>query len=326
MTTIKPHFSDNRQILADVVPLRTPLSLMCEPSQICNIKCNYCMQSFITEKPKQLMTSSTFARLCTRISEFDDKLKQFNFAGWGEPLVNRELPNMVRYLNDCEITENIAIVTNGLLLTPELSLALVAAGTNHIRISLQGMTSEKYKEICGAKMDFQKFVDNVRFLYENKGSCQVSIKIADIALDNEEEGLLFYKIFGPIADRVYIESIRPMFAENKQDGKGISKYGFDHPPVIVCPTPFYMLNIKATGEIVPCCSYYKPLELGNIHDTSLRQVWEGEKMKWLQLMLLSGKRKEWDQYPVCRECTIPDAILTPGDELDEKAEEIRGRL
>jgi len=325
MSTIRPHYSEARTILADVVPLHTPFAIQCEASQVCNIKCNYCMQSFIVKKQKQLMGLSTFKTLCLRAKEFDTKFKQFNFAGWGEPLVNRELPDMISHLRESNVTENIAIITNGLLLAPGLSLRLVDAGTDHVRISLQGMTSEKYWEICAKGIDFTALVDQIRFLYEHKHECRVSVKIADIALATGEEEL-FYETFESITDGMYVESIRPMFAQNKQDGKIISKYGEEHSPVIACPQPFFMMSVTATGDIFPCCSYYDPTKFGNILGTSLRKVWESCQIKKFQIMLLSGNRKEQEYYSVCRDCHMPDAVLTPGDELDARTEEIRRRL
>lgn len=317
------HYGE-RSLLADVIPLDAPYSLICETSQVCNIKCNYCMQSFIKRDHRQIMSLSTFGELCEQIGEFG-KIKKVNLAGWGEPLVNKELPNMVQHLSQMNIVENIDIVTNGLLLTRILSEKLISAGTDYIRISLQGMTSEKYEEICGKKIDFQDFVDNIRFLYENKGDCQIYVKICDIALSPGEEEL-FYKTFEDITDRMLIETIRPMFQENKQDGRTVSKFGIDHPPVMVCPTPFYMLDILATGEITACCSYYRPNCLGTIYNASLKNVWNGEEMQKLRMMLLDGNRQEQSEYPVCKNCLMADAILTPGDFLDDRADEIRRKF
>jgi radical SAM protein with 4Fe4S-binding SPASM domain len=324
MSERKPYYSDNRTVLADVVPLEIPFSLMIEPSQICNIKCNYCMQSFLKRDNKQMMSSKTFDVLCGQISDLG-KIKKVNFAGWGEPLVNNDLLYMIWELKNDKLVENIDVVTNGLLLSRAISLNMVDNGADYIRISLQGMTSEKYQEVCGKKIDFEKLVDNIRFLYENKGDCRVFVKIADIALsDGEEE--LFYRTFENITDRMYIESIRPMFKENKQDGKIVSKFGFEHPDILVCPQPFFMMSITAGGYILPCCNYYSPVVLGNVHTTTLKEVWNSGGMKDLWKMLLSGERKTNKKYPACRECLMLNAIITPGDELDEKAEEIRKRL
>jgi len=326
MAEIKPHYSETRTILADVIPLDMPYSVQVEVSQYCNLKCNYCMQSFIPQKNQRLMDMDTFAILCARVGAFERPLKQVNFAGWGEPLTNPLLPQMIQHLKETGVTNNIAIVTNGIALgTGHLAGRLVWAGVDHIRISLQGMTGKKYQEVSGRKINFPGLVASIRHLYAIKESCKVSVKIADIALEPGEEHL-FYDTFGPITDQMYIESIRPMFHENKQDGKVISKYGIDHPPVITCPMPFYMMSVTATGEIFPCCHYYKPITLGNIKTHSLKAAWESKEMRDLWKMLLDGGRLSNHNYPVCRDCLMPDAILTPGDFLDDRAEEIKRRL
>lgn len=326
MSSTTPHYNLNRTILADVVPLRTPYTIQCEVSQFCNLKCNYCMQSFTGHIGKRMMTREAFWQLCEQIKGFDDKLKQVNFSGWGEPLINPWLPVMIQHLKECGVTENIAIVTNGLLLTHELSLKLIAAGVDHIRISLQGMTAERYKEVSSCDMDYLKLVDNIRFLYNHKEDCQVSIKLADVNMDEQEEAA-FYETFSEWADRTYIEYIRPVFKENGiEDGKHASKFGNNHPPVIACSQPFFMMVVMATGDISPCCSYYKPEDFGNIKDTTLRKMWESERMKWLWEMMLSKKRKDQNRYPVCQTCMVPDVVMMPEDELDGREDEVRSRL
>jgi len=325
MAKISTQLSEHRAVLADAIPLKAPFSIQVEVSQLCNIKCNYCMQSFIKQKDNAMMSMDLFIRLCDEIGMLRARLKSVNFAGWGEPLMNKYLPAMIRHLHVRTTTDSIAVITNGLLLAPPTSRALVDAGTNHIRVSLQGITSKAYLKTCGKKIDFKKFVSQIRFLYKNKKDCQIYVKVADVALEPGEEEK-FYEIFDPICDRMFVEKIRPMFKENESDGKLVSKYGGEHPPVICCPQPFYMVGITACGDILPCCSYYDPTRLGNISDKSLRGIWGGEGLKFFQRMMLLQIRKAQASYPVCKTCLMPDAIITPGDCLDDKAEEIRGRL
>lgn len=325
MAKISTQLSEQRSTLADVVPLRTPFSIQVEVSQFCNIKCNYCMQAFIKQKDKVLMSMDTFVTLCDQIGEFRDNLKSVNFAGWGEPLVNPSLPAMIRHLYVRTTTDSIALITNGLLLTPAVSRSLIDAGTKHVRISLQGITNKAYLNTCGKKIDFKKFVNQIRFLYKNKKDCQIYVKVADVALGPGEEKK-FYEIFGPICDRMFVEKIRPMFKENENDGKLVSKYGGEHPPVICCPQPFYMMCVTAKGDILPCCSYYDPTRLGNLSEASLRSIWQGEGLRFFRKMLLLKIRKVQVSYPVCKTCLMPDAVITQGDELDERVDEIRRRL
>jgi len=324
MSKVALHFTGPRTILADVVPLRMPFSIQVEVSQICNLKCNYCIHGITLGVRKEMMKLSTFAKMCRQILDFGGKLKTVNFAGWGEPLVNPLLPQMIELLRFQDITENVAIITNGVLLTPGVTNKLLDVGVNQIRISLQGMTDKKYEEICGRTVSIDRIIQNVSYLFKQR-ECFVYVKIADIALDPGDEDR-FYKTFEPITDAMYVEKVRPMFAENVQDGKTISKYGDEHPPVIACPQPFFMMSVLANGDILPCCSYYDPIRLGNVDNWSLKGIWGSESMRLFREMLLSDCRKEQEAYPVCKTCHMPDAVITPGDELDERAEEIRGRL
>lgn len=325
MTKVKLHFTGPRTILADVVPLATPFSVQVEVSQLCNLKCNYCIHGIMLGVRKEMMTMDTFRMMCKQVLDAGWKLKAVNFAGWGEPLVNPHLSTMITQLKVYSIAEKIALITNGVLLTPKVTDHLLKTGIDHIRISLQGVTSAKYKEICGREVSMERIIENVKHLYENKGECLVYVKVADTALDPGDEDR-FYRTFEPITDAMYVEKVRPMFEENVQDGKTISKYGDEHPPVIACPQPFFMMSVLANGDILPCCSYYDPTRFGNVENWSMRGIWQSESMRLFREMLLSNCRKEQEVFPVCKTCHMPDAVITPGDELDERAEEIRGRL
>lgn len=323
---IKPNYDDNRQILADIIPLRTPLAIQVAPSSVCNFKCNYCIQSSPDMKDKKIMEWDTFEKLCEQLKGFDDKLKQITFAGWGEPLVNRDLPKMISHIKKTGVVQKVAVFTNGLLLKRD-ALSLVDAGADFIKISLQGMSTGKYKEISGVKLDFDDLVADIKFLYENRKDCKIFIKIGDIDLtENEKE--LFYSTFRNITDRMYIESIRPIFENLSssamlKDKKIMSKFGELHSPVIICPQPFYMMNITPQGDVLPCCAYYDPANLGNIHSISLKEIWNGKKMRMFLRAMLRADRKDQKLYPVCRTCEIPDVTIVPSDELDSHAEKLQ---
>ena len=323
---IKTSLDDNRMVLAEVIPLKTPFTIQIEPSSICNFKCNYCIQSSFEMQNKNVMEWSTFLRLCEQIQEFDDKLKQITISGWGEPLINKNLPRMISHLKELNVTEKIFFYTNGSLINRELTLSLINSGVDIIKISLQGMTQNKYFEICGVKIDFERLVNNIRFLYENKKQCEIFIKIADISL-NEREDQLFYSTFGDITDRMYIENIRPVF--DKVNGnfridtnKTITKFGHIHSPIMVCPLPFYIMKISSSGDIYPCCHYYDPTKFGNINNSNLKEIWNGDNRRNFLKMLLSKNRNTQKKYPICNNCKFPDMTIVPGDELDSHTDKI----
>ena len=46
----------------------------------------------------------------------------------------------------------------------ELSLSIVEAGLDKLQISIEGINAEQYFNISNVKIDFNKLVDNIKFL------------------------------------------------------------------------------------------------------------------------------------------------------------------
>jgi radical SAM protein with 4Fe4S-binding SPASM domain len=329
---IKPAYDENRTILANVLPLSTPFSILIEASSACNFKCNYCVHALPNHKLKEMnfiqknMDMETFCKIVDQICEFQEKIKIIYLYRLGESLLNKNLPYMVSLLKEKNIAEKIGLITNGSLLTNEKSINLINAGIDVIKISLQGLNSQKYLEICGVNIDFQEFVNNIAYLYKNKKNCEIYVKIADIAIDKGEEQV-FYNKFGEISDRMFIENIRPWVNEINYNEIGIkdekiSMYGTKCKPQLVCSVPFYQVHIDSSGNILPCCYHIDPTHFGNVHFTSLKKVWESnEREKFLKMMLRKERNRQND-YPVCNGCVLLNSCVREEDILDNDSEKI----
>lgn len=326
MAEIKPLAGMERHALRDVVPLKTPYAAYIFPTNLCNFMCNYCGHSMGLAAMKQEydlctenMSMDTLKRVVEQLKEFDETLKVISLTGHGEPLVNPELENMVAYIKKSGVTKRIEIITNASLLTNERADKLIEAGLDCIRISLQGLSAEKYFEVCKRRVDFEKFVAQIRYFYEHKKSCQVFVKIMDVALEEGEEEK-FYQIFDQIADRMYVEQCRPVYSgvEMTENMECMDdRYGRKHEPRIVCPLCFYMIGVHPNGDVAPCETIYKPETLGNVYESTIHDMWNGEKNLEFQRMQL---RKERFNNSGCARCCAPDDVAHPEDELDSVAE------
>ena len=262
------------------------------------------------------MSYETFVRAIDQLKDFPDKLKVINLSGQGEPLLNPSIVDMVRYAKEKDVADRIEIITNASLLTHEMSDALIDAGLDCIRISLQGMSDKAYYEICGKKIKVDELFSNIGYFYEHKRQCQVYIKVMDVALAEGEEAL-FYQTFDTISDRMYIEQCKPVYdsVEMTRDLQtDTDRYGRTHQPRQVCPLPFYMLGILPDGTISPCETIYVPEVLGNVWQDEIPEVWSGGKMKLFQEMQLKKMRRD---NPKCARCCAPDDVAHPDDDLDE---------
>ena len=328
---IKPICGLERVKLSDVIPLRTPFTLFIFPTTHCNFKCNYCGHSLGLENMKkkynfvpQNMSIETFMNVIEQAKQFPDKFKLISLTGHGEPLINNNIPKMIAEIKKLDIAERVEIITNASLLSHNIANDLIDSGLDTLRISIQGLSNDKYKEVCGYELDFDELVNNIKYFYKNKKQCKVFVKIMDVALDEGEESK-FYDIFSNISDRMYIEKCRPVYdgVEYKEEAFSVEdRYGRVHKKRYVCPLPFFMLGVFPDGDVEPCDTIYKPIILGNINDSSLLEMWTGEKLKDFRIMQL---KKQRSNNRSCSVCYAPDDVSHPEDDLDNDADVILER-
>lgn len=318
-----------RQELGEKLPLDTPFALHIFPSHCCNLKCTFCPHSLPPEQlaasgfEKIIMEYTLFTKCVDDCTTFPDRLKALIFAGWGEPLTHPRIVDMVRYAKQRNIAERIEIVSNGTLLTEELSDALVNAGLDRIRISIQGVTEESYRNVAGVRINFEQFLQRLTYFYRHRKDTKVFIKTVDAALHDDITRNRFFELFEPICDEIAVEQIIPVNPDidhSKFNTKFDKRHcGGDAAFVSVCPFPFYMSVIHPDGRYIPCCAPEFSADLGNVQQLSLKEIWDGTKMQQFRLHHLNNLR---GNDPVCLQCLRPQFDLQKGDNLDPHREKI----
>jgi radical SAM protein with 4Fe4S-binding SPASM domain len=322
---IKPGFNYDRQRLADILPLKTPFTFLLAPSHICNLKCTYCSQGkkrrdLIKEGFEfKLMDYDIFLKFAQQLKQFPEKLKLLFVSGMGEPLVHKHLPSMVSHLRDIDVSERLEIFTNGLLLTKDISEGLSSAGLTKLRVSLQGLNAKKYKEIAGSDIDFNELRDKLAYFYSVRKQCKLYIKVIDSALEPGEEEM-FYDMFRDVSDEMFVERFVPyqLTMGNYDDEASVSTtvYGDRILDANVCPEPFFNWQIDLYGNIYPCCPLGLPksFSVGNVNESTIFEMWNGEKARQLRLLML---RQQRSNHCVCSHCQCFLSKLTPADRLDD---------
>src|SRR5690606_6711170 len=121
----------------------------------CNFRCPYCMPENDYPRDHQFLSKS--ARL--RFEEIERVARVFAGLGvrklrltGGEPLLRRELPELVRQLAAIHGIDDIAMTTNGSLL-PKSAQALRDAGLQRITLSVDTLDAEVYRKLSGNRGD-----------------------------------------------------------------------------------------------------------------------------------------------------------------------------
>lgn len=331
---IKPLGGLERVRLADAVPLDTPFTVYVFPTTYCNFKCSYCAHSQGKEELKeqynfelQNMTMDTFKHVVEQLKQFPQKVKVVSVTGHGEPMIHPDLPEMIRLLKAAEVSERIEVISNGSLLTHELADRLIDAGLDILRISLQGLSAEKYKEVCEYTLDYDRYIENLGYYYKHKKpGQQLFVKIIDVALEKGEEET-FYHTFQDISDRMFIEYCQKVYSGVKltqnMEFHSTNRYGTTLPKQQVCALSFFMLGIYPDGTVIPCDTIYRPAVLGNVNQDTLMKMWNGDILKDFRIKELKEGRFA---NPECARCVTPDDVLRVEDALDDDRDRILERM
>jgi MoaA/NifB/PqqE/SkfB family radical SAM enzyme len=336
---IKANVDSKRTPLVDIIPLAQPFTVYIEVTRYCNLKCFYCLLSKQDDENSPMrnlglkvehMDLQWFPKLVENLRQFPPGIKRIVFSGLGEPLMNPNLAEMIRQVADAKIADRIDLITNGLLMTRKRADELLRSGLTNINISIQGTDSDKYLRTCGKEIDYKKFLEDITYLYENRGDVKIYIKAIDATLKSKQEEEEFFSLFGNIADRIFIEHLVVM-QQQMDDLKLVvdpTKTFYNErldPTRKVCAQSFYFFQIGCNFDTFPCPNpgLPKTLSMGNMKEMSLVDIWNGQRRKQHLITML---KKERDLIPECAGCTTFNCIVDPTEILDDDADELLKRF
>ena len=184
---VADHETDRRaldQYFATVRNDQSQLKVTVLTTLQCNFACDYCFQGDHGDynKTAAKMSLETSARVAQWIERELDRLNpetlNVTFFG-GEPLLNLpvmyDLAERAWHASQARSTQlSINIITNGLLLTPEVVDRLQPFGLNGVKITLDGDkdTHNRMRPLRGGQGTFDRIIENIRRI---AGRCNISI-------------------------------------------------------------------------------------------------------------------------------------------------------
>jgi len=160
-----------------------------EPTNLCNLNCRTCMRN-IWEEPSGMMLDETFERIFAGVQEVSP-LPTIFFGGFGEPLLHPKIVDWVKKFK--RLGARVELITNGLLLTDELSLQFIRAGLDILWVSLDGSSPESYVDVrLGSSLP--QVVDNLKSLR------RIRYKATDIDNSKPNLGIAFVAMKSNIQD------------------------------------------------------------------------------------------------------------------------------
>jgi GTP 3',8-cyclase len=111
----------------------------------CNFRCTYCMPAEGLEwlSRAEILSFEEITRLVGVLARLG--VDEVRLTG-GEPLIRRDLPDLVRMLAQTEGVRDLSLTTNGVLLD-RFAAPLVAAGLQRLNVSLDSLNHVRFAEI-----------------------------------------------------------------------------------------------------------------------------------------------------------------------------------
>ena len=150
-------------------------------NEVCNLRCIYCMpEEGIKFKSKdKILSKEEVFRILQITTEMG--VSKIRFTG-GEPLLRKDILDLIKFANNIPTVNSIHLTTNGLLLS-EMLEKLEDSGLSGVNISLDTLNSEKYK-IISRRDELENVLKALRKAIDHK---ILKIKINVVAMRDFNE-------------------------------------------------------------------------------------------------------------------------------------------
>lgn len=286
----------------NIYPIEMEISL----SSGCNHRCVFCSFEYMNHAPVFLGAEV----LLSNLKQLAPKgLKSIVYAGDGEPLLHSEAVNIINETKGYGI--DVAMSTNGVLLTPELSRNCLCS-LSWLRFSVAGITDATYDKIQRGKPgDLEKVLFNLESAVKVKKDqgLKTTIGVQILLLpDNKDEivqmgkelkkiGVDYFTIKPFMQHPQNSHLIQVEYGDMQELGKEVKTLEEENFKIyfrsnamknINCERGYtkcwglpFMAYLNAAGDIYSCVRILgrDELKYGNIYDQSFCDIWEGDQRK-----------------------------------------------
>ena len=294
------------------IHLGQPISIAVEPTTACNLRCPECpsgLRSF-TRKTGNLKKPG-FEKLIDEIKKVTSYL---TFYFQGEPYLNPEFLDMVKYASDAGIVTSTS--TNAHFLDDENAKQTIESGLDRLIISIDG-TDQKTYESYRVEGELEKVLEGtkniLRWKKELKSNLPEVIFQFLVVKPNEHQIETVKELGKQIGvDKVVLKSAQIYDYKNGSDlipeNSTYSRYkknkdgtwSIKNELLNQCWRMWSSCVITWDGDVVPCC-FDKDAQhkMGNAFSTPFSEIWRSASYKSFRNSVLIGR----DQIDICKNCS-----------------------
>jgi MoaA/NifB/PqqE/SkfB family radical SAM enzyme len=272
--------------------------LQIEPTRRCNLNCKICMRPGLNET-SALLSLEDFRKVLD-----SSHIRHVALHGWGEPLLNPILFQMVRYAESQGVSTE--VTTNATLLQKNTE-RIFASGLSSIVFGIHNKENlpivvPQIKELIAQrnreKLRKPKTYIDIVIYHENQNHiADIMESAAEVSID----AVVLHRIFdirqaGPETGYISVQDEKMLFARVRNLARKLRlKLYLPPEPSIPCRAIKQSLFVTCEGKITPC-PYLPVLYIGNALNGGLKEVISSERYRSFVINMKN--------HPVCSKCPL----------------------
>lgn len=171
---------DQRTTLAPQLPTQVYLEVTNRCNSLC-VSCPLTYDHFLRFEPKHHLSWAQFRQIVDQIPQIERAV----LHGIGEPLLNPDLPRFIAHLK--ARGAHVLFNTNGVLLDQRRGDALIAAGLDELRVSIDAVTPELYRKLRGIDKLPQILANLQAFMQRHRGQERMRVSLWMVGMQENLE-------------------------------------------------------------------------------------------------------------------------------------------
>jgi radical SAM protein with 4Fe4S-binding SPASM domain len=274
-----------------------PPYLQIEPASVCNYRCVFCYQTdkSFSVKSSGHMGYMSFDLFKKVVDQAEKNIHFLSLASRGEPMLCPEIGKMLDYTKNKFI--NLKLNTNASLLNEKNINMILSSGVKTVVFSVDAADKVLYEKLR-VNGKFEKVIKNIKLFNDIKKNdfpnSALITRVSGVKFQEDQKIQDMNDFWGGLVDHVAFVNYIPW--ENVYDSK---KTNIDE----ACTDLWRRMFIWWDGTVNPCDVDYKSLlNVGNIKNDTIKNIWNGEKYQKLRNDHLSYNRKNISPCFNCNVC------------------------
>jgi MoaA/NifB/PqqE/SkfB family radical SAM enzyme len=247
----------------------------------------------------KLMDEKIFRKVASYAGKYKVALQ---FGEVEEPLMHHQFPKFVEIAKK-EGVPYTYVSTNGILLDERKSEALIKAGIDILKISINSTSEEGYTKIFGRNFKQRVYKNLENFLKMSRGTnIEVGASfIIQPPVENEKDD--FIRIMKSMG--VDWVTIYRLVEHNLEDGSISFQEVYNRNERYTCSQPWVVSVVFPDGEVSICCKamtdigWHGIVEMGNINKQSFEEIWSGREYSQLRREQIDN---DFKKFKLCINC------------------------